>query len=133
MVLRIGDGIQSRIDHLDFAAQGSCIRKAHLCPRNADQIAEGTDRGAFFKCQHHRLVDIRRSGYTYRTSRSRDQLHLFRQDLADPELKIFVGMRSAHLHDANGFSVIRTDDLQRALQCVIHFIHHLFYLLTLWA
>ena len=113
--LRILDGVDGRVDHVDLRTLRSCARQGHLRARDFDQIAKGAQGAALFQREPDRLVDVPHRSDAHGAAGARDELYVLRQQVADAEPEDVVSMGAADLHDADRRPVIVLNDLRRLL------------------
>ena len=108
-------GVRRRIDDPDLRTRAARFLKARLRAGHAHQIAESTDRTSVFKRQHQSLVNIAYRRHADRTSGSRDQPDIRRQDFAYAQTKDLMSVRAAHFHDLHFRAAVILQDFERAL------------------
>ena len=106
MLFGIFKGIHRRVDHLNLAAKTSGICKTLCTSRHTNQIAKGTNRYIFLQSKPYCLINKICRCHTDRTTRTRNQFHLRRQNLSHTKMKNLMGMCSTHFHHTDSRTII---------------------------
>ena len=109
MLFGIFKGIHRRVDHLNLAAKTSGICKTLCTSRHTNQIAKGTNRYIFLQSKPYCLINKTCRCHTDRTTRTRNQFHLRRQNLSHTKMKNRQGL----CHDTRLYLFSDNHDVER--------------------
>lgn len=111
----IGDGVERRVDNLDARALAARVGEAPCRARDAQEVAESTERDAAFPREIAGLVDEGDRRHADGAAGTGDELDAGRQERAQAEAENLMRMRAADFHDAQTRPAVGGDDLARGI------------------